>query len=117
MPQRVNDVHVKQIICTELNTDPFIRAANTIVDNNLLGLGIPAGTLQEIERYLAAHAVCLADPRALQELQDGTRVPVQRIQGGKGLHATGYGEMALILDPTGMLDLVTSTRRAYIKVD
>ena len=117
MPQRVSDADVKQILTTSVDTQPFIVAASLLIDRHLASQNLSAALLLEIERWLAAHFACVRDPR-LRDVRDGdTGVQYERGKAGEGLSATSYGQQVLLLDPTGILAQVTTTKRASIKVD
>jgi hypothetical protein len=115
--QRVSDQDVKEIIATQLNTQPFIQLATLLVDQYLLNKGIAEALLTEIERWWAAHLVCVREPRLKDARTDGDAMSWQRGAAGKGLASTDYGQQVLALDPTGTLATVTTTKRASFNVD
>ncbi len=103
---RITGDQVKEIIETEYTGDqlePFIIAANHIVNSYLSGQGLGESLLAEIERWLAAHLIASSiDPRE-QETRIGTvQVNVEGVT-GMGLKFSRYGQQAMILDPTGIL--------------
>jgi hypothetical protein len=114
VPQRVSDSDVQAIFPTTLNTQPFIETASVYVDTYLTGSGTPEPVLREIERYLAAHFACCADPRATDIGDGDTRVRLQRGQDGTGFASTQYGQAALALDGTGTLRALGTRKRTVI---
>ena len=73
--------------------------------------------LKEIERWLAAHFACIRDPLFREARTAGDQMVFERGQAGTGLSATSYGQQALLLDTSGILAQVTTTKRASFKVD
>lgn len=96
-------------ICKEVDADTpeeetteFIKSAHVVLCNVLDGYGVPGSTLEQIEKYLAAHFAALTYPSVQREGLG----PMSRsfaIKAGDGIAATRYGQMAIGLDPTGML--------------
>lgn len=118
MPQRVSDADVKEVLDTDLDTQPFIRAAHLVVEQHLSSAGLSDDLLREIECYLAAHFACARDPLVVESRADTISRRVQRASGGAGLDSTDYGRIVQQLDPTGKLDQATKvTKRAWIRVD
>lgn len=95
MAVRVNDAEVKAIKPTTFDTTPFIAAANSIVDrvNSKCNKSFDEATLKQIELYLSAHFVCVADPALLAESFENATKRFQRgwIVGQSGLLSTSYG--------------------------
>jgi hypothetical protein len=100
---RVNGTDVKEIISTELAVEPFILAANALVDYHLGSSALSSDLLTEIERWLSAHLVATADPRVSAEIFSGAEVRYQTGKLGDGLASTPYGQQVKLLDPTGIL--------------
>ena len=110
---RVTPEEVQEIIDTDLKRDQIlamITVANLIVTNGPATSTNPslgADMLKEIERWLAAHFVCLRDPVALREKvgdSDAWKFPVSVTTAwGKGLLLTVYGSNAVAMDLTGEL--------------
>ena len=117
MPQRVTDADVKAILDTTVNTEPFIVAASLLIDTHLASAGLSLALLTEIERWLAAHLVCIRDPRLHEARADSVSLRFERGKPGSGLDATGYGSQVKLLDPTGILDTVLTMKRATFNVD
>ena len=81
----------------------FINMANTMVDNNLSGVGLDTATLTQIEALLSAHFLTLHSPRAASDSpNEGYSITYQG-ETGKGLESSIYGQNALALDHTGTL--------------
>ena len=108
MANRVTDPEVKQIINTDITTDPFITTANVLV-NKIEANGISdSGHLKEIERWLAAHFVAVRDNRAagLSDFSVGDadeKYLKSSFALTKGLGSTYYGQQAVALDTSGTL--------------
>jgi hypothetical protein len=109
---------VTDILPTTLDVMPFLLTASTLVDTYLGTADVSFAVLREIERWLAAHLCCLADPRTTQRRLGATEVTLERSQLGMGLQSTRYGQQVLLLDPTGLFaDAAAPRRRATIAVD
>lgn len=106
MTCRVTGAAVKQILETDLTAvelQPFIIAANALIDARIPTAELSPATLKEIERWLAAHFACAKDPRAQSE-KIGNEYQVSYTgTTGAGLMATIYGQTAVSLDRTGSL--------------
>jgi len=105
---RVTGAEVKEIIdttLTEAQCDAFIQWANIIVNNRLANSGLSSTTKKEIERWLAAHAICMRDPRIVnQKIGDASETyEFPKTQGNLMLERTAYGQQALMLDESGSL--------------
>lgn len=82
--------------------DPFIAAASSVVVTRLGGSGLTTATLTQIEKWLAAHFYCIMQSRTNMENADNIIDQFQsRVD--LGLDVTHYGQMAKLLDPTGIL--------------
>lgn len=89
------------------NIVPFITAANLIVTRSVATSTTPsAEELKEVERWLAAHLLAIADEdlRISSEGAEGLSVSYAQ-QIGKNLDGTVYGQQAMLMDPTGLLKL------------
>jgi len=105
MTPRVSDTEVKRIINTSLNTTPFINTANVLIDKHLGSSSLSDNLMREIELWMSAHFTAIRQQQAKQESIGKTSITYQ----GKtemGLKATLYGQQALALDPTGLLDQI-----------
>jgi len=115
MALRVIPSEVKEIITTELtDLDAFIAAANTIVEDNLVGKGLSTARLKEIERWLAAHFTAMKEDSARvveEEVRESRNRYGENTRGvlGEGLKLTRYGQQAMVLDTTGALIALNST--------
>jgi hypothetical protein len=106
MAHRVSEDEVKKLITTSrTDISPFIEAANLIVTERLGSNTSISGTLKkEIERWLAAHFVAVADREDVTEEQIGdAKVKYGGKATGEGLKSTRFGQQALALDATGTL--------------
>lgn len=100
---RVAASDVKDIIDTaldEFQIEAFISTANLLVTEKLSGGDLSDAMLTEIEKYLAAHLICLRDQRVQNSSMDGMNLTYQG-QTGMRLEATQYGQTVQILDTTG----------------
>lgn len=107
MAVRVRDIEVKEIIDTDWSPlYPFIVAANMFVNEVLSSAGYGEAYLKEIERWVAAHLICIADPRLkskrIGDAEEQYNVPWVRPE-SLGLHTTYYGRTAIMLDTSGIL--------------
>jgi hypothetical protein len=106
---RVEPHEVKEVIETSrVDLEAFIEGANCLVTEVLGGKGLSATRLKEIERWLAAHLVSQAGtdstPGQVVEEQIGeTRRRFSENQISDNLSTTRFGQMALMLDTTGLL--------------
>lgn len=80
-----------------------ITGANQLVTAKLSNVGYTAAQLKEIERWVAAHFVCIQDPRTKQEAIGSSQATFERPKVGVGLNGTSYGQTALLLDTSGLL--------------
>ena len=115
---RVSDSEVKQIIGTNRDTTPFIQTATLIVDEELVSRGLSDERLRQVELYLAAHYVAIAEEKgALVEAETGD---ARERYGGEfemGLKSTRYGQQAISLDSSGRLaELAVNTLPAQFRV-
>lgn len=108
---------VKEIMATRLTEAqilPFLITANAMVTARLAASGLPDATLEEIEKYLAAHLASVKSKFAITE-RIGEASITTGYKGGLGLDATPYGEVAKMLDTTGILATALSARTAKIE--
>lgn len=95
--------------------DPFIETAANLVDRVAAADStVSSATLELIERYLSAHFYTLRDPRPTSERAGPVGASYQsRVD--LGLKTSHYGQMAITLDPTGVLKALSEgTRRAGV---
>ena len=120
MALRTSAPEVCAIIETDLTGDAvlvFIQPANALVDEHLASATptISDVLLGQIETYLAAHFITLFDPRVSKESADGVSFTYE----GKtdmALDASKYGQMAQVLDPTGILKQLSKVNRVGWRV-
>lgn len=95
---------------------PYIAAASSIVDRLVAlaaerGLTITDEQATLVETWLAAHAHCMSDQTYSSRSTQGASGSFHG-QTGMYLDATKYGQMAKMLDPTGLLAKVSAGRVA-----
>ncbi len=115
---RVTSDEVKEIINSALtNLIPFIAAANTLVTDELSGLGLSATRLKEIERWLAAHLVAVSRDRSLGQVVEKeigkTREKYMSFPSGLAINSSSYGQQAALLDTTGTLANLGRKKAAF----
>lgn len=110
---RATEAEVNDIISTTLTLEeitPFLRTADTIVDNTLSSENYGTETEKQIVIWLAAHLVAIRDPRKSRtKIGDGD----DTYQGktGMGLNHTSYGQQVMLLDHHGVLAAISSSKR------
>ena len=109
---RVTDADVQAIVPTDLDTAPFITAAHLLVDRVLLPAGVDEATLTSIELFVASSYVAKADPRAVMKAMGDLKV---QYEGGNLWEQ--LWQIAVSLDPTGLLSQTTTMRPATFAVD
>lgn len=115
---RVTEQEVKQIITTTMNVLPFIKAASIVVADRLSGADLSEETLKEIERWLSAHFLSVAQPQKKSQSIDGASEtyavpPVTN----DGLKSTFYGQQALALDSSGTLANISKRPFVFDTID
>lgn len=104
----------KELEDNEAPTDEIelhIQSAHTYLYYRLDGRGIDTKLMTLIETYMAAHFAVLSYPAIEREALAGMSMKYfGRVD--LGLNATRYGQMAIEMDPTGMLD--TDRKQAVI---
>lgn len=83
-----------------------IATATLLVDEELVGSGLSAGRLTQIEMYLAAHFATLAKEKGgLVRTSAGESAETYHDINSRfqGLTSTRFGQQAIALDPTGIL--------------
>lgn len=86
----------------------FIETASTLVDDVAAagvadGNPVPAARLEIIERWLSAHCYQANDPSYTSRSNSGGSGSFMWAGEQSGFKATRYGDMAVSLDPTGVL--------------
>lgn len=102
---RVTDEEVREIIdidSTITDLTPYITIANIVVNKNCVDSSLDDAQLKEIERWLAAHFVCIRDPRSASEKAGSVAISYQ-YKLGLGLQSSQYGQQAIMLDSSGAL--------------
>lgn len=94
-----------------ISLTPFIATASELVDDVAASSSAPDATrLELIERWLSAHFYAQRDPRAASE-KAGSVAASYQSKVDLGLNNTHYGQMAITLDPTGMLKSASKGKR------
>jgi hypothetical protein len=95
---------VRAIIPTELtDLSAHITTAEGILALCPEVLALPQPQQDLIGTWLAAHAVAMTDPRHKSDRRLDYETEVEQGELGWGLQSTRYGQMAVLLDPTGCL--------------
>lgn len=119
MAVRVTSDEVAQVIQvdTDLWNDALITNASVLVDR-LATLAssdtseatyLSSDQLTQIELYIAAHLYALLDPQPISE-SAGRASNKYMGSFGIGLKATYWGQMALVLDTSGLLERISTTK-------
>lgn len=100
---------------SDISLTPFIETANNLTNRVAAGsLAVTLTTLELIERWLSAHFYAQRDPRVTSERAGSVWASYQSAV-TYGLKNTHYGQMAIALDPTGILKgLSEGIRRAGV---
>jgi hypothetical protein len=111
---------VREIIDTSLGdagVSACITAANSLIGTKSEMLStLTSDVLRQIELWLAAHFVSVADPRVSEEATRETRVRYEQPKAGQGIAGSSYGQTAIALDSTLTLADAPATRRASFSV-
>ena len=111
---RTNPTLVSEIIEVDprINLDPFILSASVLVDEIEQNpkSNLTPERLELIERWLAAHFYAMRDPRAETEKAGSVGVTYQS-KVDLNLSLSHYGQMAIVLDTTGTLRLLSEAGR------
>jgi hypothetical protein len=119
---RVTAGAVKEIVPTEIADSVvltnFIDTANLFIDTHLASAGHSDAILAKIELYLAAHYVALTEEQGgLTRAKMGDADESFANIYGQGLKATRFGQQALAIDTTGILNSVATTKlKAELRV-
>jgi hypothetical protein len=120
MANRVTSAEVLAILTSTSfsDIDAFITAANlTVTDRLGDDENLSDDQLKEIERWLAAHFVCVADPRLKSEGTDGATAAYEKGNLGKSLEFTSYGQQVLLLDTSGKMSMTGKKQAALDAID
>ena len=93
-----------------INLDPFILAANALVEQIAEGSELSTERLQLVETWLAAHFYTVRDPRTTAEKAGPVSASYQSAV-ALGLNTSHYGQMAQTLDTSGSLRALASGKR------
>jgi hypothetical protein len=97
---------------SDISLTPFIETGSALTDQVAAAPSPPDATrLELIERYLSAHAYTLRAPRAIQE-RAGSVGETFQSRVDLGLATSHYGQMAMSLDPTGVLASLSKGKKA-----
>ncbi|KKM27947.1 hypothetical protein LCGC14_1569630 [marine sediment metagenome] len=115
MAARVTAGAVKEVVPTKIADSVvltnFIDTANLFVDTHLASAGHTDAILAKIELYLAAHYVALTEEQGgLTRSKLGDADESFANIYGQGLKATRFGQQALAIDTTGILNSVAATQ-------
>lgn len=115
---RVTDSEVKALLTTDREVKPFIETASLLVDELLVGQGMSDARLKQVELYLSAHYLAIAEERgALLSSEKGDSKDEYGVAQGQGLTLTRFGQQALALDSSGVLSAeVSPTKKALFRV-
>jgi len=108
MVLRCTGDEVRELITTAISADVieanYLVTANLVVTEDLGNSNLSAARLKEIEKYLAAHFVALAEERGslLEEEIDDVLERTADVY-APGYASTRYGQQALVLDSSGKL--------------
>lgn len=122
MAARVTAGAVKEVVPTQIADSVvltnFIDTANLFVDTHLASAGHSDEILAKIELYLAAHYVALTEEQGgLTRAKMGDADESFANIYGQGLKATRFGQQALAIDTTGILNSVATTQlKAELRV-
>lgn len=124
MSYRVTAAEVQEIINYDESAFPtitaFIKAANLVVTDKLgSSTVLSSDQLMEIERWLAAHFIAVADQRLKSEKIGQAQNEYQGdiASDAIGLHTTFYGKQALVLDVTGTLASLGKKKAKLTTID
>jgi hypothetical protein len=103
MAVTLTEIAVRALVTTSLvSIANAILSAETVVNELLVGTDQTQARLELIGLYLAAHFVCVIDPRASDEKIGDASTSYQGAT-GKGYEASFYGQTAMQLDASGIL--------------
>lgn len=104
MAIRTTDELVQGIIEVDSNIplDPFMTAANALINTIAEDSGHTEEGLTLIETWLSAHFYAMRDPRFVQEAAGDVQATYQS-KVDLNLATSHYGQMAMVLDTSGLL--------------
>jgi len=96
--------------------ESYIASANVFVTEALNEVGLSDAILAEIEMWLTAHMIVITRERQSIKEEAGSASITYANVFGAGLKSTTYGQMALMLDSTGTLAVLSGeVKTAYIR--
>lgn len=114
MAFRVTHDEVNDIFETSTDTTPFIRTANLLVSEQLVGKGLSDARLREIELWLSAHYAAVSlEKGGLRTKVIGDARETYALQTGAGLGMTRYGQQAVAMDTTGLLRTLDKAKARF----
>lgn len=100
----VSESEVKVLINTNKDVAAFIDTAHLIVTEDLANSGHSSDRLKQIELYLAAHFVALAEEKGnISAKKVGEASERYAMTFDRGFAITRFGQNAIDLDTTGIL--------------
>lgn len=116
---RVTTEEVRVIIVTDvddLDITAFIKMANTYLNGLTWKSTVTEAILIDVETWLSAHLIAVSRDRTTIKEKVGEAQVDYVNEFDQGLKASPYGQMAIILDPSGtLLDLADSKKQATIQ--
>jgi hypothetical protein len=110
---RITDAEVRELVEVDDDTDIdwAVQAAEEMVDEHLLSVGISPAIQSRIALFLGAHFVALAYERGslIRESTGQASASYANIF-SEGLRATRWGQQALALDSSGTLANASNTK-------
>lgn len=94
---------------------PFITAANSLVEEIATESGHEEARLALIETWLAAHFYTIRDPRVTAERAGPVSANYQSAV-ALGLSSSHYGQMAITLDTSGLLQSLSLGKTRKVSV-
>jgi hypothetical protein len=114
---RVTAEEVRAIIettATETQMQEYIFSAEVFIDSVFAGSSLSNNLMKEIERWITAHLIASSrDRQATEEGAGGAYVKYGSAGKKDRLYSTTYGQQAILLDPTGILDELSSKKKVY----
>jgi hypothetical protein len=113
---------LKVLVHTEKDDEDlevFVTSANVMVEENLLNAGLSSAMLTQIELYLAAHFLTLAEEMGgiVRDTYGDAASSFANVY-GPGLKATRWGQQAIAFDVSGTLQALTTQKpRAQIRLE
>jgi len=111
-PDDIRLLFDSSITTSDKSIQSFIDTATTLVTNAYAKANVTVDiTVQEeVEKYVAAHLLAsLRERMAQKEGAGGAEITYMGIS-GKGFDSTPYGQMALVIDTTGILRTLEGKR-------